>query len=105
MQQWLPILRYNTDPSTFIMRQSPSFLALFLATATAPAAFAYSVETAAWSVASSVCTALSIGQTIPQAVAFGFRENTQLWSEELRDPLLPALLTRQVLLQCPSLLR
>ena len=69
------------------------------------AAQAFSVTTAAWASAGTICQVVGAGFSIPEAVRIGIEDNQALWSTEMRHPAFQQLLVSEVVRQCPNLLR
>lgn len=66
---------------------------------------AYSLTTAAWASASSICQVMAAGFSMPEAVRIGLTDNLMLWSAEMRHPAFSRLMASEVVRQCPDLLR
>lgn len=65
---------------------------------------AFSVTTAAWATAGSVCQAMAAGLSMPESVRLGIADNHYLWNQEMGHPAFSQLMAAEVARQCPGLL-
>jgi hypothetical protein len=63
---------------------------------------AFSVTTAAWAAARTICQAMGAGLSMPEAVRLGIADNHYLWALEMRDPAFARLMAAQVVQMCPD---
>lgn len=63
---------------------------------------AFSVTTAAWAAARTICQAMGAGISMPEAVRLGIADNHYLWAKEMRDPAFGRLMAAQVVRMCPD---
>ena len=66
---------------------------------------AFSVTTAAWVSAGTICQVLTAGFSIPEAVRIGLGDNRALWVAEMQHPAFQKLMVAEVVRQCPDALR
>jgi hypothetical protein len=66
---------------------------------------AYSLTTAAWASAASICQVMAAGFSMPEAVRIGITDNLMLWSAEMQHPAFSRLMAAEVVRRCPDLLR
>ncbi len=85
------------------LNQAPAAVLALACLLPAPAsAQVYSVSTAAWATAGSVCRALGAGLSFPESIRIGMADNRYLWSAEMNDPAFARLAADQIIRQCPD---
>lgn len=63
---------------------------------------AFSLTTAAWATASTICRALAAGLSSKEAIRIGLADSRYLWAAEMRDPAFSRLVADQAVRQCPG---
>jgi hypothetical protein len=62
---------------------------------------AFSLGTAAWATARSVCLAMEADISMPESVRLGIAEHNFLWAQEMAHPAFARLMANEVVRQCP----